>query len=51
MTLSFLGRIADGYGLTVRSLLSAVTEVAGQQDVVGVLQGDSECLFAIPGFE
>ncbi len=42
MTLSFLGRIADGYGLTVRSLLSSVTEVAGQQDVVGVLHGDSE---------
>nr|WP_256252353.1 TniQ family protein [Streptomyces sp. yr375] len=42
MTLSFLGRIADKYGLTVRSLLSTVTEVAGQQDVVGVLQGDSE---------
>ncbi|MCZ1011861.1 hypothetical protein [Streptomyces lydicus] len=29
MTLSFLGRIADRYGLTVRSLLSTVTEVAG----------------------
>lgn len=42
MTLSFLGRIADKYGLTVRSLLSTATEVAGQQDVVGVLQGDSE---------
>ncbi|TWV28049.1 helicase, partial [Streptomyces albidoflavus] len=42
MTLSFLGRIADGYGLTVRSLLSALTEVAGQQDVVGALRGDSE---------
>ncbi|MBW1600254.1 hypothetical protein HPT28_25120 [Streptomyces sp. JJ38] len=42
MTLSFLGRIADGYGLTVRSLLSSVTEVAGQQGVVGALQGDSE---------
>ncbi|MGV9884907.1 Helicase associated domain protein [Streptomyces sp. NPDC003006] len=42
MTLSFLGRIADRYGLTVRSLLSAVTEVAGQQDVAGALQGDSE---------
>lgn len=42
MTLSFLGRIADRYGLTVRSLLSAVTEVAGQQDVVGALRGDSE---------
>jgi len=42
MTLSYLGRIADRYGLTVRSLLSAVTEVAGQQDVVGALQGDSE---------
>ncbi|WP_430480454.1 Helicase associated domain protein [Streptomyces sp. P11-1] len=42
MTLSFLRRIADRYGLTVRSLLSAVTEVADQQDVVGVLQGDSE---------
>ncbi|MGW6738969.1 Helicase associated domain protein [Streptomyces sp. NPDC055013] len=42
MTLSFLGRIADRYGLTVRSLLSAVSEVAGQQDVVGALRGDSE---------
>ncbi|MFD0319390.1 Helicase associated domain protein [Streptomyces flavalbus] len=42
MTLSFLGRIADRYGLTVRSLLSSVTEVAGQQSVVGALQGDSE---------
>lgn len=42
MTLSFPGRIADRYGLTVRSLLSAVTEVAGQQDVAGALQGDSE---------
>jgi hypothetical protein len=41
MTLSFLGRIADRYGLTVRNLLSTVTE-AGQQDVVGALQGDSE---------
>ncbi|MFE9539708.1 hypothetical protein [Streptomyces sp. NPDC006691] len=42
MTLSFLGRIADRYGLTVRSLLSSVTEVAGQQGVVRALQGDSE---------
>ncbi|MBJ7005731.1 TniQ family protein [Streptomyces griseofuscus] len=42
MTLSFLGRIADRYGLTVRSLLSSVTEVAGQQGVVGALRGDSE---------
>lgn len=42
MTLSFLGRIADRYGLTVRSLLSTVTKAAGQQDVVGALQGDSE---------
>lgn len=42
MTLSFLGRIADGYGLTVRSLLSSVTEVAGQQGVAGALRGDSE---------
>lgn len=42
ITLSFLGRIADGYGLTVRSLLSSVTEVAGQQGVVGALRGGSE---------
>ncbi|MFE9123620.1 TniQ family protein [Streptomyces sp. NPDC007172] len=42
MTLSFLGRIADRYGLTVRSLLSSVTEVAGKQGVVRALQGDSE---------
>ncbi len=42
MTLSFLGRIADRYGLTVRSLLWSVTEVAGQQGVVRALQGDSE---------
>jgi hypothetical protein len=42
MTLSFLGRIADRYGLTVPSLLSAVTEVAGQQGVAGALRGDSE---------
>ncbi|MFD3897126.1 Helicase associated domain protein [Streptomyces cellulosae] len=42
MTLSFLGRIADRYGLTVRSLLSSVTEVAGQQGVGGALQDDSE---------
>ncbi|WP_241746286.1 Helicase associated domain protein [Streptomyces lydicus] len=42
MTLSFLERIADRYGLAVRSLLSTVTEAAGQQDVVGALQGDSE---------
>ncbi len=42
MTLSFLGRVADEYGLAVRSLLSAVTEVAGQQNVDGVLRADSE---------
>lgn len=42
MTLSFLERIADRYGLSVRSLLSSVTEVAGRQGVAGALQGDSE---------
>ncbi|MEU3395004.1 MULTISPECIES: TniQ family protein [Streptomyces] len=42
MTLSFLGRIADRYGLTVQNLLSSVTEVAGRQGVAGALQGDSE---------
>ncbi|MFJ4126082.1 telomere-protecting terminal protein Tpg [[Kitasatospora] papulosa] len=42
MALSFLGRIADRYGLTVRSLLSSVTEVAGSQGVAGALHGDSE---------
>ncbi|MFE3720092.1 TniQ family protein [Streptomyces cyaneofuscatus] len=42
MTLSFLGRIADRYGLSVRSLLSSVTEVADRQGVAGALQGDSE---------
>lgn len=42
MTLSFLGRVAARYGLAVRSLLSAVTEVVGQQNVVGVLKADSE---------
>lgn len=42
MTLSFLGRIADRYGLTVQNLLSSVTDVAGQQSVAGALRGDSE---------
>ncbi|MFI5662945.1 Helicase associated domain protein [Streptomyces sp. NPDC051684] len=42
MTLSFLQRVADRYGLTVRSLLSAITEVDGQQDVSGALRGDGE---------
>ncbi|MEV4881429.1 Helicase associated domain protein [Streptomyces cyaneofuscatus] len=42
MTLSFLGRIADRYGLTVQNLLSSVTDVAGQQSVAGALRDDSE---------
>jgi hypothetical protein len=51
MTLSYPGRIADRYGLTVRRLLSSVTDVAGQQDVVGALQGESEVFLnaACPG--
>lgn len=42
MTLSFLGLIADRYGLTVQNLLSSVTDVPGQQSVPGGLRGDSE---------
>ncbi len=42
MTLSFLGRIADRYGLTVQNLLSSVTDVDGQQSVAGALRDDSE---------
>ncbi|MEV7499023.1 TniQ family protein, partial [Micrococcus luteus] len=42
MMLSFLGRIADRYGLAVQNLLSSVTDVDGQQSVAGALRDDSE---------
>ncbi|WP_159402716.1 hypothetical protein [Streptomyces sp. RTd22] len=43
MTLSFLERIADRYGLAVRSLLSTVTEAAGQQDVSELYRAIVRC--------
>ncbi|MEU6102749.1 helicase associated domain-containing protein [Streptomyces flaveolus] len=42
MTLSFLGRVAQGYGMPVGCVLSALTDVGGWQDVAGVVRADGE---------
>ncbi|MFH9554545.1 Helicase associated domain protein [Streptomyces sp. NPDC017435] len=42
LTLSFLNRLAARYHLGIRDLLSAVTDVGGQQNLTGMLYPDSE---------
>ncbi|MET7458460.1 helicase associated domain-containing protein, partial [Streptomyces sp. NPDC005574] len=42
LTLSFLNRLAACYHLGLRDLLSAVTDVGGQQNLTGMLYPDSE---------
>ncbi|MFF4234124.1 helicase associated domain-containing protein [Streptomyces sp. NPDC001820] len=42
LTLSFVARIADRYHLSIRELLTAVTEVDGLQNLTGMVYPDSE---------
>jgi len=42
MTLSFLGRVAAGYGLAVREMVVAVVEGTEQLNLIGTLGPDSE---------